>query len=414
VRAGIMAGLIILAGETAWAQEAAPVPDLSTPAEMVEIAPPAERLPRVWASAEYFLWWVKNDHTPGPLLTTGPAGDPHQGILGDPNTRVLYDGSSLDHMLNSGVRLFGGFWIDSEQRLGLEMSGFTLETHTISSKDYSNRTDGAPVIARPFFNVLTGQEDAEVITSPQDALGGRYLGGIDIYSDTRTWGAESNLVSRLGWLGNTRWTALAGFRYLGQRDQLRFSQSSTVLTPGTVGFLGAPAPAPDIVSIRDYFETNNNFYGGQFGGSVDIYWGRLSLTCLAKVGFGATQEELYIEGHTLLTDSTGRTLAAPGGLFTQPSNLGDFNRSRFAVVSEAGARLGYQIRPWLRATFGYTFLYWSDVVRPGEQINRNLDPRQVASNLAYGAPGNTGQPYQRFESVDFWAQGLTFGLWFRF
>jgi hypothetical protein len=398
---------------TVRGQELLQPAELVAPPMVVDETVPA-RLPRFWTGAEYLLWWIKDDRTPGPLVTTGPAGDPHQGVLGNPTTGVLYDGSHLNHELNSGVYLFGGMWLDNEQRVGLEVGGFTLETHTISGKEYSNRTNGAPVIARPFFNVVTGHEDAEVITSPLDPLGGRYLGGVQVFSDSRTWGAEANAVSQLGWFGSGNWKVLGGFRYLGQRDQLRFSQSSTVLTPGTVGFLGAPAPPPDIVSIRDYFETRNNFYGGQAGGSVDFYWGRLNLNLLAKVGLGSTQEELYVDGHTLLTDPTGKTLRAAGGLYTQPTNMGDFTRGRFAVVSETGVRLGYQITPWLRSTFGYTFLYWSDVVRPGEQVNRNLDPRQVPSNLLYGAPGTPLQPVRQFESVDFWAQGLTFGLSFQF
>src|SRR5207247_1354770 len=140
-----------------------------------------------------------------------------------------------------------------------------------------NRTDGSPVIARPFFNVLTNQEDAQVITSPQDPLGGRYLGGIDVFADHRTWGGEVNLVHPLLERATSRWEVLAGFRYLGQQDKLRFSLSSTVLTPGTVGFGGAPAPAPDIVSWRDYFETNNQFYGAQIGLRGRRDFGRLSL-----------------------------------------------------------------------------------------------------------------------------------------
>jgi hypothetical protein len=208
------------------------------------------------------------------------------------------------------------------------------------------------------------------------------------------------------------WKLLGGFRYLGQKDEFRFSQSSTVLAPGTVGFLGAPAPAPDIVSVRDYTETHNNFYGGQVGAAWTGTRGRWSLNLLGKVGLGATIQELMISGNTLLTDPTGKTLYAPGGLYNLPSNIGDFNRSQFTFISEAGVRLGYQATEHLKLQFGYTFLYWSNVVRPGEQVDRVLDPRQIPSNLAYNPAVRATQPGPGLASIDFWAQGLTFGLQF--
>src|SRR5262245_40187439 len=151
----------------------------------------------LWGRAEYLLWWSRPERAPGPLVTTGLPGDPRQGALSNPTTRTLYDGSRLDTHDQSGVRLFLGGWLDAEQTLGVELGGFVLETHTIHGKADSNRTDGAPVIARPFFNTLSGLEDAQIITSPQDPLGGRYLGGIDVFADSRTWGGELNLVRNL-------------------------------------------------------------------------------------------------------------------------------------------------------------------------------------------------------------------------
>lgn len=405
--------LLALHGE-AWAQEVL-VPGESFPVMEEATEPPPTRF---WAKAEYLMWWIKDDRAPGPLVTTGPANDPRACVVGNPGTGVLFDGSHLDYRFNSGTRLTMGWWLVPEQVLGIEASGFVLETHTIHGQANSNRTDGAPVIARPFFNVLTGQEDAQIITSPPGP-NGSYLGGIDVFGDSRTWGGEINAVGLLGIFGNSRWDGLAGFRYLGQKDQLRFSQSSTVLTPGTVGFpgpggAGAPAPAPDIVSLRDYYETHNTFYGGQIGARGEIRSGRWSLDVLGKIGLGTTVQDVQVSGRTLLTDPTGKTLAAPGGLYTQPSNIGDFSRNEFTMVSEVGVGLGFQLTRRFQAHLGYTFLYWSDVARPGEQINRNLDPRQIPSNLAYNPAAQVSQPARHFEGTDFWAQGLTFGLEFDF
>ena len=116
----------------------------------------------------------------------------------------------------------------------------------------------------------------------------------------------------------------------------------------------------------------------------------------------------------MLTDSSGKSLVAPGGLYVVGANLGDFSRSQFSVVTEVGLKVGVQITQRLRTNFGYQFLYWDNVVRPGEQIDRNIDPRQVPSNLAF-IPGFVGtQPQLLFASTDFWLQGLTLGLTFEF
>lgn len=410
MRIALFGCLLVLVTESGL--HAQPVAEETVQPAMILQDAPVAATSRLWANLEYYLWREKDDRTPGPLVTTGPAGNPAQGVRGNPSTGVLIDDSYLDHKLNSGAHPVIGYWFDAEQTLGLELGGFVMETHTIHSEVNSNRTDGAPVIARPFINALTGQEDAQIITSPQDALGGRYLGGIDVFDDSRTWGAELNLTSRLGPLGGGVWDVLGGFRYLGQKDEFRFSQSSTVLTPGTVGFLGTPAPAPDIVSVRDYTETHNNFYGGQVGAHGTYTLGRWSLDLIAKVGLGSTQQVLMVSGDTLLTDPTGKTLYAPGGLYNLPSNIGDFNRWQFTFISEAGVRLGFQLTEHLKAQFGYTFIYWSDVVRPGEQVNRTLDPSQIPSNLAYNPAIHATQPGPSFQSVDFWAQGLVFGLQF--
>src|SRR5262245_22771081 len=367
----------------------------------------------LWGRAEYLLWWSRPERAPGPLVTTGLPGDPRQGALSNPTTRTLYDGSRLDTHDQSGVRLFLGGWLDAEQTLGVELGGFVLETHTIHGKADSNRTDGAPLIARPFFNTLSGLEDAQIITSPQDPVGGRYLGGIDVFADSRTWGGELNLVRNLQ-AGDARWDLLVGFRYLGQKDELRFSQSSTVLAPGTVGFRGTAAPAPDIVSLTDFFETNNQFFGGQLGLRGQWTRGPWSLELAGKIGIGDTVQKVSIAGHTLLTNSQGATLTENGGLYAAGSNIGDRTHDRFSFISEASLQVGWQLRPRLRLIAGYDFLFWDDVVRPGRQIDRNIDPRQVPSNLAFSSATATRQPAPLFQASDFWTQGLMVGVEFKY
>ena len=101
-----------------------------------------------------------------------------------------------------------------------------------------------------------------------------------------------------------------------------------------------------------------------------------------------------------------------GGLLALASNVGRYERDHFAMIPELGITLGYDVTCNVRATFGYTFLYWSKVARPGDQIDLDVNITQFGNN------GNNlvGEPRPEFNWVttDFWAQGLRVGLDYRF
>jgi len=100
-----------------------------------------------------------------------------------------------------------------------------------------------------------------------------------------------------------------------------------------------------------------------------------------------------------------------GGLFAQPTNIGEYTRNVFAVVPEGDLQLGYQVTSRWRATVGYTFFYMSDVARPGDQVDRTINPSFLASPPTLASPA---RPVFEFKGSDYWAQGLDFGLEFRF
>jgi len=77
-----------------------------------------------------------------------------------------------------------------------------------------------------------------------------------------------------------------------------------------------------------------------------------------------------------------------------------------------GATLGYQLTPRLRATFGYTFIYLSNVARPGDQIDTNVNSRLLPNDTRPLA-GDTQHPQFVFQESAFWAQGISVGLDFR-
>jgi hypothetical protein len=59
---------------------------------------------------------------------------------------------------------------------------------------------------------------------------------------------------------------------------------------------------------------------------------------------------------------------------------------------------------------GYNFLYCSNILRAGDQIDTTLDVNAATFPITQ-RPGAT-RPAPKFEDSGFWAQGINFGLHF--
>ncbi len=350
---------------------------------------------RFYFSGEYLLWWIKDSHVP-PLVTTAPIGS--AGILGAPGTTVLF-GGHIDNEERSGGRFTMGYWFDNCQTLALETSVFFLANRNVNFAANSNTF---PVLARPFFNLNSGAQFSEVTTSP-----GLASGGIGVNTFSRMWGAEANL--RYNVCDNCAWRfdVLGGFRYLSLREGINIQE--TILAAPT-----APMFAGDMIVVNDDFNTRNQFYGGQIGYRLGWTHNRWSVDWLAKVALGDTHQVVDIQGNQLITTPAGATSLFNGGLLALPSNIGSFSRDRFAVVPETDLVLGFRVTNHLKLLIGYSFLYWSSVVRPGSQIDRVIDVSQIPNSGLMATPTAQGRPAVLFKSTDFWAQGISFGMEFTF
>jgi hypothetical protein len=168
------------------------------------------------------------------------------------------------------------------------------------------------------------------------------------------------------------------------------------------------------VLVSDSFDTHNQFYGGQVGLDGEYYLGRFFLGLRGKVALGDTHETLNINGSQMITDAQGNLHVFRGGLLALQSNIGHFTRDRFAVVPEVGLTVGCQLTDQLRFTVGYNLLYWSEVIRPGEQIDRVIDETLIPNFGARHPPAGQNRPMVLFKQSDYWAQGLTFGLEYKY
>jgi hypothetical protein len=356
---------------------------------------------RVWVSTEYLLWWVKNGPLPVPLVSGN--NDPGTiAALTDPGTRVLFGAGSnrnLDYGTFAGLRVSAGAWLDDQATFGVESSGFLLEQRSVLFNAAS--TGGlTPIVSIPFNATEPFLLNPAGETSFNS---GNAPNSVTASSSTRLWGADANFLVSASRGQGVNLVLLAGFRYLDlQEDQNLADQIFDSVTNGTL-------------TVADRFGTRNQFYGGQIGAKAGMTFGRLTLDTVVKVALGDDHETLTINGATTVTRGafdlpTGVT---PQGVFAVPSNIGRYQKDVFTVVPEVGVTVGYGLTDHLRAFVGYNFLYISDVVRPGTQINRNINPTQNTL-FGGGTPSGPLVPIGAMHSTDFWAQGVTFGLELRF
>ncbi len=359
---------------------------------------PAVRTDRIRFGAEYLAWWVKGYPTP-PLVTTGPAAS--NGILGTPGVSLLYGNQSVDPNFRNGVRLGGEYWFGACCPWAIDAHVFYL-FQTGSMTNFSSFGD--PLLARPFFNVNNGANSAELVAFP-----GMFSGAANISSTTSLWGGDFNFRRKF-WDGTSTYVdGLIGYRYLNLIDSLTIAESSTRLTPAVPN----PAdPSSFVVSggAIDRFRTTNQFNGGQIGTDMGFRVGNWTVDFRGLLGLGMTSTTIEVSGVQSVLRTDGTTLVSPGGLLALNSNIGHHYHEEFAVVPELNFNVGYDVCQHLRIFAGYSLLYWSSVLRPGDLINTNLDQNRIPNFPANPTVVASPAPTVRFVDRDFMAQGFNAGF----
>jgi hypothetical protein len=354
--------------------------------------------PRFWVRGEYLHWWISEPSVP-PLITRGSATDPVPGALGQPGTRQIF-GGPLEDEAHDGARFTAGLALNAANTIGLEGSFLFLPRHRVGPAPV-----GGQVIARPFFDAVTGAESAVIVSSP-DLVGGTVTGLIT----EQLFGFELNL--RAGLWRTPCWflSMLVGLRQLRLDDHLEIDENVPVAG-------GVPVFGADRLIITDRFEARDSFLGGQLGLECEYAYERLVLSCRAKVALGSTHEVVSITGLTAPINTTGPAASPPpipSGVLALPTNIGEFSRDRFTALPEFGFSVGWRIGNYVRLDVGYTMLYWGHVVRAAEQIDRTLNTSQIPSAVGPGTLTGPARPAFLFNESNFWAQGFNFSLEFRY
>jgi hypothetical protein len=72
--------------------------------------------------------------------------------------------------------------------------------------------------------------------------------------------------------------------------------------------------------------------------------------------------------------------------------------------------VGVWVTPSLKLYAGYNVIYWSNVIRPGNQIDRVIDVRFVPNPPPGFVSSGLNRPQPLFSQSDVWIRGVQFGL----
>ncbi|MEO6327123.1 MAG: BBP7 family outer membrane beta-barrel protein [Thermoanaerobaculia bacterium] len=354
----------------------------------------AQTAPRFQLTLEPTAWWFKESAATIPLVT--------DGFLGQAGTHVLLGGDRLDTRTRAGLRLTASFAWSS--RWSVEASAFFVPSRSTRRSVASSGTSGSTDLFISYLDARTGTEEiSELSFSPQ------FAGTAREEQTSRLFGADLNVAHSLR-AGRWRLEGLVGARVLSLHETFAFTTSSPNLPPEPL----------DVWETRDEFTTSNRFVGLQAGARARRAWGSFAVSGSAKVALGVMTQSVRIEGALITNDfdNYGATQTFSGGYFAVTGNAGQHSRRVFTVVPELGLDLGYELSPSMSISLGYGLLAATDVVRPGRQIDRRIDPTQ---SLVYGGepqPGPAAPPSVRssfeFQGESFFAQNLHLGLTVRF
>ena len=342
--------------------------------------------PLWWARFDVLLWWREGRDLP-PLVTTDPTSEDSTtaGIL--PDATILLGNGRLASDMAAGGRFDIGFWCDPSQCCGIGDRFFGLGRD--GTRFHVDSLDN-PILAMPFVNLDDDANDALLIAYP-----GLSTGSIDVTGSSGVLG--NDLYVRRLWCRDcdSRIDFIWGYHFSRINDDLRINSSRTVTETG------GSIPLGTVTTVSDNFSTRNEFHGAIFGLMHERDCGGCwTWQALGKIAIGSMHEEVIIDGSTTIAIPQDDPTTTAGGLFTGDSNIGTFSRSEFTAVTELGLTLNYKWGPCTRLSVGYTFIYWNDVLRPGDAI----DPR-----VGTDASDRT-HPLFAFNHGDYWVQGINLGL----
>lgn len=348
--------------------------------------------PPFWGSIEYINWWIQDAAISTPLVTqnNNPSA---KGFIDEPGTRVIIGaGSNHDAFVFGNIgggRVTMGTWL-AESQYGIEASVFALAKQK-QSFNASSASGQIPIINIPFYDVLNGSESGLLDGLPKTIA-------VNVSDTLQSLGMEVNGLYHLNVSSCFPLDLSMGLRY--------FNLNETFVLRDAVYHI--PSLSNKILNLSDHFATRNNFYGIQTGARSKVSYHDFDVELMAKIALGLNAQSLAIRGETSLNQTVIQTV----GLFAEPSNSGTFHQHPFALLPQLALKIRYHFNPEISSFISYDILYLSNVLRPGDQIDRRINKSQ---NIALGGTGvmtEPALPSVKFKTTSMWMQGLSVGIAF--
>lgn len=314
-------------------------------------------------TASYLSWWWKRGVVP-PLLTTSAPAD--RGVLGAPSTQVLFGGTDIGASPFSGGRFSGIAFLDPTW--DLELGGFFLTERRVSFATGSDLAGS--LLAIPIIDTRTGQESSIVLADP-----GITAGAYTARLISQLWGLHFTGIAHVGFGDHWHLMLTGGVRYTDYTEALRLG--SRLQSPFIGQFEGQLVDADSVIRGFDRFHARNQFIGGLLGVQAEFKLGNWIVTTRAQCAIGGTRGQVNIHGVAYLNTPAGATDAVLSNILAQPTNIGGYGDTRVTFLPEGTVTLGYEVSRNVTLFAGYDLFYWSQVVRPGDQITRRVNPDLV-------------------------------------
>lgn len=390
-----------------------------------------------WLESEYLLWKTKETPLPVPLLTSATLSDPVPGALGQPGTKILMGKNKIDLSWQHGFRISLGGCIEECRQIGIEGCFFMLPKKSYQQSIQTSGEPGSLNLAVPIYDItglwgLRGIPGETVFILPGPLFGPGFQGRFTLKLSSRLLGSEFNVLANVLNRCRFKMDFISGFRWVQLKESLLFMGETAALPNADVsGFY----------NCRDSFNTNNDYYGSQVGLKGQYNVDRWLFMGFFKTALGCMHQKVRIDGKSqtsngnlfYMTKNTSQEVLL-GGIFSEPTNLGSHHHYKVAALVETGFKLSYQFVECCNIGLGYNFLWLNHLLRPGDQIDRNLNPTRTAlaeasrdslgvgpdkpvpfgSATAAPRPRGAERPDHKHHNGNYWAQGLSISLEFQF
>ena len=356
-----------------------------------------------WVDIDFIQYWSNGFRAPA-LVSDSPAGTPttDAGVLGIPGTNVLLGNGRIGGDSFSGVRVNFGRWLDDCGKVAITGSIFALGDST----DQTFPGDSGTIVSRPFFNAdpAVNAQDSELVNFP-----GVVSGTLNVSTDTDIFSASVGLQRNISCCSDRcsctsrRLDCYVGYRAFSLEDSLEFVET---LQP-TGGFV---APGTQI-TVTDSFRTENHFHGVELGFISAYQRQRWTFESSVRVALGNIRQRVRIAGETVVSVPGIAPVVQPYGLLASTSNIGEFERDRFGVLTDTQLELGYWLNCRWKLKVGYNLLFLNSVVRPGDQIDTVVNATQLDPLTPVTGPA---RPAFDFVDDSLFLHGINVGAEFRF